>query len=134
MIIDGGAGWDRYTGYGMVNANAMRLNTIESGMPTCIILLLLNGTTFALNSAITIDVNASDSNGTITSVKFYINNILYYTDNSSPYSYNWNSGFTAGTYNIKAKATDNSNNETTNEISISLIQPVTSYYRAPGLL
>jgi len=125
MIIDGGAGWDRYTGYGMVNANAA-LNTIESGMPTCIITSPANGTTFALNSAITIDVNASDSNGTITSVKFYINNILYYTDNSSPYSYNWNStGFTAGTYTIKAKATDNSNNETTNEISISLIQPVT---------
>ncbi len=95
-------------------------------MPTCIITAPANGTSFALNSAITIDVNASDSNGTITSVNFYINNVLYYTDNSSPYSYIWNStGFTAGTYTIKTKATDNSNNETTNEISISLIQPVT---------
>ncbi len=124
MTIDGGVGWDRYTGYGMVNANAA-LNTIVSGMPTCQITSPADGASFALNSIITINVNATDSNGSIASVKTYINNILYNTDYSDPYSYNWNTtGLTAGSYTIKAVAKDNSNNETISEISISLIQPV----------
>ncbi|MEN6444742.1 MAG: S8 family serine peptidase, partial [Candidatus Cloacimonas sp.] len=124
MTIDGGVGWDRYTGYGMINANAA-LNAIVSGMPTCQITSPANGTSFALNSIITINVNATDSNGSIASVKTYINNILYNTDNAAPYSYNWNTtGLTAGSYTIKAVAKDNSNNETISEISISLIQPV----------
>ena len=125
MTIDGGAGWDRYTGYGMVNANAA-LNTILDGMPSCTITAPVNNASYPLNSNITINANATDSNGSIVSVKFYINNTLRNTDYSSPYSWEWNTtGFPTGSFVIKALATDNSNNETYDEITVALISPVT---------
>ncbi len=60
---------------GMVNANAA-LNTIESGMPTS-----YHSTTelLLLNSAITIDVNASDSNGTIPFSPLNSTLIIFFT-------------------------------------------------------
>lgn len=58
-------------------------------------------------SSITFTVTASDSDGTIANVAFYVGNTLVGTATSSPYKLTV-SGVPAGTYSLIAKATDNS--------------------------
>jgi len=123
MSIDGGAGWDRYTGYGLFNANTA-LNSLIPGMPACIITAPLNGSVYNLNSTITVNVNATDTDGTITSVAFYIDDVYKSTDTISPYSWNWNTtGYSGGSHTIKAIATDNSSNTAQSTVSITLLAP-----------
>ncbi len=123
MTFDGGAGWDRYTGYGMVNANNALLSLVP-GMPTCQISSPASGSVVDLNSTVTINVTATDSDGTISNVKFYVDNVLQNTDTTSPYSWNWNTvGYSGGSHVIKAVATDNSANTAQSEIIITLLAP-----------
>ena len=58
---------------------------------------------------ITLEADAFDSNGTVTSVEFFVNNISIGTDNNAPYSLNWNIP-NDGIYIVKAEATDNEGN------------------------
>lgn len=123
MTIDGGIGWDRYTGYGMVNVyNAiMSLNT---GFPTVAITAPTSGSTHALGSSITVNATASDSDGFITQVAFYLNDVWQFTDTSSPYSWSWNTASAGGgSHTIKAIATDNDSNTAENSVSIYLVPP-----------
>ena len=132
MTFDGGAGWDRFTGYGLVNANNALLSLVP-GMPTCIITSPLGGAILDVNSTVTINVSATDTDGTITNVKFYINDILQYTDNSSPYTWNWNTtGLSAGSYSIKAIATDNLTNASQHQITVTLINPASEGFESGG--
>ncbi len=54
---------------------------------------------------IAIKANANDSDGTVASVEFFVDNVSIGKDNSMPFSLNWNA--TLGTHTIKAVATDN---------------------------
>ncbi len=71
-----------------------------------------NGSTVEINNAVTISANASDSDGTISSVSFYSNGSLVGTDNSSPYSISWTPSNT-GSFSLTAIATDNDGATTT---------------------
>ncbi|TYZ14561.1 carbohydrate-binding protein [Hymenobacter lutimineralis] len=70
------------------------------------------GASFTAPASITINANAADANGTVSSVAFYNGTTLLGTDTSSPYSYSW-TGVAAGTYSLTAKATDNQGAVTT---------------------
>ncbi len=123
MTLDGGAGWDRYTGYGLINANSA-LNLLNPTLPLCQVTSPVNGSIHDLGSIITVNATASDPDGTITSVAFYIDSVLKSTDTSSPYSWSWNTvGYSGGSHEIKAIATDNSSNTATSTISITLLAP-----------
>jgi subtilisin family serine protease len=125
MTIDGGAGWDRYTGYGLVNAQGA-LAAITPGMPSCTITAPVNGSTHNLGSTITVNVTATDSNGTIQRVEFFLDGAgaPSYTDYSSPYSWNWNTtGATGGSHTITAKAYDNESNMASSSITVILLAP-----------
>ncbi len=54
---------------------------------------------------IAINAKANDSDGTVMSVEFFVDNVSIGKDNSTPFSVNWNA--TLGTHTIKAVATDN---------------------------
>jgi endo-1,3(4)-beta-glucanase len=71
-----------------------------------------NGATFTAPASITINANASDTDGTISKVEFYNGATLLGTDTSTPYSFSWTS-VSAGTYSLTVKATDNANAVTT---------------------
>jgi len=71
-----------------------------------------NGDKFAAGSNITIDANASDTDGSVTKVEFYQGSTKLGEDTNSPYSYTWNSVPT-GYYTLTAKATDNNDDTTT---------------------
>ena len=65
------------------------------------------GSTFWTGSPLTITASASDTDGSISSVKFYANANLIATDTTSPFSTAWTP--TAGTYSLTVVATDNQN-------------------------
>jgi len=62
-------------------------------------------------TVITINANATDSDGTVTGVEFLINGMVVGTDNSAPYSYAWTS--TPGDKSLTVRATDNKGAVTT---------------------
>lgn len=71
-----------------------------------------NGASFIAPANLTIAANATDSDGTVSSVAFYANGSLIGTDTSAPYSIAW-SNVAAGSYSLTAVATDNAGAKTT---------------------
>jgi len=80
--------------------------------PTCALSSPTNGATQAAPATISLAVNATDSDGTITKVEFFNGATKLAEDLASPYVYTW-SGVAAGTYTLSARATDNSGAFTT---------------------
>ncbi|MCR6643025.1 MAG: Ig-like domain-containing protein [Sporocytophaga sp.] len=91
--------------------------TVSSGnvAPTVSITSPLNNTTFTAPASVTINANASDSDGSISKVEFYQGNTKLGEDLTSPYSYTWTS-VAAGTYTLKAIAYDNATASTTSSL------------------
>jgi Bacterial Ig domain/Secretion system C-terminal sorting domain len=65
------------------------------------------GQTFVSPAMIPLAATATDADGRVTRVDFYNGNTLLATDTSAPYTYNW-TNVLAGTYQLTAKATDDS--------------------------
>jgi hypothetical protein len=84
----------------------------------------LNNSTITDTTAITITANASDSDGTVDSVTFYISDTIRIGNaTTSPYTIIWYNVPT-GTYNIKAVATDNAGHRrNSNIVMISVGKP-----------
>jgi chitinase len=74
--------------------------------PTATLTAPANGATFNAGANITVSANAADANGTVTQVQFFRGTTSLGTDTTSPYSVTWTNA-AAGTYAIKAVATDN---------------------------
>src|SRR5690606_12821367 len=77
-----------------------------------------NGATFSSGSAINIQASASDSDGSVSKVEFFINGAKIGEDTSSPYSFSWSNAQT-GSYSLIAQATDN-NGARTNASVVSM--------------
>jgi hypothetical protein len=93
---------------------------ISNAAPAVSITSPANNAVFTAPASITINANASDSDGTISKVEFYQGATLLNTDTVAPYSFAWNN-VAAGTYSLTAKATDNNNAVTTSApISITV--------------
>jgi hypothetical protein len=125
MTIDGGAGWDRYTGYGMINADAA-LATIAPGMPTCVITAPEDDSPHDLGGQINVEVTAADTDGSIAFVAFYVDGSVtpLYTDNSAPYAWTWDTqGLTPGEHTVRAVAADNEANTREDEVDVILLLP-----------
>jgi beta-glucanase (GH16 family) len=88
--------------------------------PTVAIDAPLNNAIINTPANITINATAADENGTVTKVDFYSGSTLLGTDNTSPYSYTWNS-VTAGIDTLTAKATDNEGAVTTSAAVIIFV-------------
>ncbi|MBG8555974.1 carbohydrate-binding protein [Hymenobacter guriensis] len=95
------------------NVNWLSFTAVTTNTPPTVSLTSpANGASFTAPASITINANAADANGTVSSVAFYNGTTLLGTDTSSPYSYTW-TGVAAGTYSITARATDNAGAVTT---------------------
>lgn len=93
-----------------------------------------NGTTFDKGETITLAANASDSDGTISKVEFYIGTNKVGEDATAPYQITTTVA-NVGTYNVTAKATDNDGAVTTSSaisISIEDTTPVPTTVNIPG--
>ena len=89
--------------------------------PTCEITNPENGSKFQRGEIITIDVTATDEDGSIGEVRFYIDEEFVFSTGKLPYSYQW-STLEAGTgsHTIKAVAVDNDNLESESALTITL--------------
>ncbi|MCK7595879.1 glycosyl hydrolase family 18 protein [Microbulbifer sp. CAU 1566] len=95
-----------------------------------------NGSSHTTGDSLTITASASDSDGTVSQVAFYVDGSLIATDTSAPYSTEWTAA-TVGNHTISAVATDNDDLEGSAEaiISVEDEQVVTGDYpcRPDGL-
>lgn len=88
--------------------------------PTVSITSPANGATFNPGDNIAIAAAASDSDGTVSKVEFYVDSNLISTDTTSPYNATW-SNATSGNHTLTAVATDNSGGVTSSApISITV--------------
>ena len=67
----------------------------------------------------TISAYASDTDGSIVNVDFYLNNTLVSTDTNAPYTHDWTPS-TEGAYIVKAIATDSNGKSNFDEISVTV--------------
>ncbi|WP_299437832.1 carbohydrate-binding protein [uncultured Aquimarina sp.] len=73
-----------------------------------------NGASFEIGQTIPLSANASDADGTITKVEFFVNNNLVATEQTAPYETSTTIA-NLGNYTIVAKATDNDGAVTTSQ-------------------
>lgn len=99
------------------NSNLVTMNVLANVPPTVSLTAPLSGAAYVAPTAITIAANASDSDGTVAQVEFFVNNVSVGIDATSPYSVSWTS--TPGSKTFVAKATD-SNGALTTSSSVTL--------------
>jgi hypothetical protein len=91
-----------------------------------------DGSAFATPASITIDADASDSDGSVAKVDFYHDGVLIGTDTSAPYSATW-TGATVGVHSLTARATDNRGGTTTSSpVSVTVHDPPSVNITAPS--
>ena len=91
--------------------------------PTCKITSPLNGQEITKGESVTISVEANDSDGTITEVRFSIDGVGKGSASSYPYNYNWNTdNEDIGNHTLKATSVDNGGTVTTDEIDIFMTE------------
>lgn len=100
------------------NGSVITLLNSSISLPQVSITQPADGAQFNSGQTVSIQASATDSDGSVSKVDFYINGNLIATDTSAPYNANWSST-TDGSYTIKAVATDNDGNtQETNERTI----------------
>jgi ELWxxDGT repeat protein len=82
------------------------VSVILNAPPTVSITAPAGGTQFAAPASITINANASDSDGSIAQVQFFRDGVSLGIDTGSPYTVTWSSA-PVGSYVLTAVATDN---------------------------
>ncbi|MFW0737703.1 Ig-like domain-containing protein, partial [Flavobacterium sp. T12S277] len=115
------------------NANATATSSVVNIMvnnnqaPTVRIISPANNATFIAPASVKINAVAADSDGTISKVEFYNGATLLSTSTTSPYTFTWKN-LKTGTYEIVAKATDNTGNvvSSTPVIIVIKIAPIVS--------
>jgi chitodextrinase len=80
--------------------------------PTVSITSPAGGAAYTAPATVNITATAADADGSVTKVEFYNGSTKLGEKTSSPYTYSW-TGVANGTYNLTAKATDNSGAVTT---------------------
>ncbi|MDF2456634.1 MAG: Carbohydrate binding family 6 [Cytophagaceae bacterium] len=93
---------------GGFNLNSFTLSNLP---PVVSIIAPSNGTMFTAPASFSINVNATDLDGTVTKVEFYNGATLLGSSAAAPYTFNW-SNVQEGKYMVTAKATDNVGNAT----------------------
>lgn len=88
------------------------LTTLPNQLPQVSIQAPATNSFFNSGSVVNVSVNASDADGSIQSVKLYLNNTLFGIDVLSPYAFTLNS-LASGTYTLTARAFDNMNDSAT---------------------
>ena len=80
-----------------------------------------NNSSISQGETVTISAEAADSDGSISEVRFYIDDVGKGSSNSFPYNYEWNTtGLSIGNHTIKASAYDSEGASNSAEINISL--------------
>ncbi len=91
--------------------SSITVNVVGNNAPS---ITLTAPTTAVKNEVVVLSATAADTDGTITQVEFFVDNVSVGVDVISPYSVNWTA--VTGSHAFKAIATDNSSGTTTSSI------------------
>ncbi|WP_105101653.1 glycosyl hydrolase family 18 protein [Microbulbifer pacificus] len=101
--------------------------------PTGSITAPQNGSTVTQNDNVVISVSASDPDGQVTAVEFFVNGSLLETDTAAPWAASWTAA-TAGTATLTARIVDNDNlSVTTAPVSVTVEEDVVVGPVAPSI-
>ena len=92
-------------------------SVLVQGPPTVTITNPVNDAVFNAPATFAVDASASDPDGSVSQVQFFLDSTSLGTDSVSPYSVNVNN-LAAGTYRLSAVATDNQSVRATNSITV----------------
>ncbi len=95
----------------------------ENTAPSVSITSPQNGASFTTGNTIAVTANASDTDGTVTTVEFLVDGIVIATDISAPYEASWTA--TTGNRSITARATDNQGATTVSSAVTITVNPGT---------
>jgi plastocyanin len=98
--------------------------------PTVSITNPASGTVFAAPANVTIQASASDSDGTVTNVQFLVGANVVTNKATAPF-FGVTNNLAAGSYTLFAIASDNVGATATNQVTISVVTPVTVLLSAP---
>ena len=91
--------------------------------PTCKITSPTNGQEFTKGKIVTFSVDANDSDGSISEVRFFIDNVGKSSATSFPYNYSWNTNNEdLGNHTLKATSFDNSGGINSDEITVAITE------------
>lgn len=91
--------------------------------PQCTIVSPVEGEEIAQGLVVTISADATDKDGSIKEVRFYIDGTGEGSSGQFPYVYDWNTnGVSLGNHVIKALAYDNEGAEASHEVLVNIIQ------------
>ncbi len=93
----------------------------------------IDGSLWQTGQVITISADALDTDGQIKSVSFYADGKLLGTDNTAPYSFQWQ-GASVGAHRIRAVAVDNEQRQTITDTTVVVMEnvPPTVLLTQPG--
>ena len=106
----------------MSTSPAVSITVVPNNPPTVTLTAPANGATFYVGTNFQCQATASDSDGSVARVEFYMDGTLFFTDTTSPYSFEW-CDITAGAHTLSAVAVDNGGVRGTNTISLSGTNP-----------
>lgn len=111
------------TGVRATNAITVTITINPNVPPSVTITNPVSGSEYFVGTMVTnVSASASDSDGSIVRVEFFLDGVLWATDTTSAYSFDL-CDITAGTHTIAAVAVDNASGRTTNSISITATNP-----------
>jgi hypothetical protein len=105
--------------FGMTSRDSIRVFSSPNQPPLVDLTQPLNGQSVLLGQSASIQATASDPDGTLASVVFSANGTTLQTFTSGPFQLNWTPSV-AGTYVVRARATDNNGTVSTDSATITV--------------
>ncbi len=90
---------------GLTASASVNITVLNNVPPTSTITAPAVGSLFTAPAVVTINANATDADGTVTQVEFFVNGVSIGVDTDAPYTIDWIS--TIGVASIVARSTDN---------------------------
>lgn len=113
---------------------SVTVTTSTNQPPSVSITSPTSGSAFTAPANVTVAATASDSDGTVARVDFYVGSLLIGSDTTAPYTASW-SNVAAGSYSLTAVARDNGNATRTSSavsvtVSTTTTRPTTVVFNA----
>ena len=101
------------------STTSLRIRSVSNKLPVISITSPVNGNTFTAPANITINATATDADGAIAKVEFFNGTTKLGEGSTSPYTFAW-SNVAAGTYAVKAVATDDRGGQSTAQLTVAV--------------
>ena len=111
-----------YSIYGSLGTYTITGTVANNQLPVVSISSPVTGTSFNMPASVAITANATDADGNISKVEFYNGANKLGEDATAPYSFTW-SGMAAGSYTLKAVATDDRGGQAEATVNITVKDP-----------